>query len=133
VVCQPCVATDSDLLASAEARIARLEAGTPTEADVLGLLDWAEEYGWHEWSADLADSAQLAEIATDIAHSYWDSCGEWNTEEENAELEAQHDRWAEIAGFFYEGDMRRLTEDEWARLDEEAEDYEEYEEYEDEE
>lgn len=48
VACQPAVYTQPALLASAEARIARMEAGTYLPADVEGLLDWAEEYGWAE-------------------------------------------------------------------------------------
>lgn len=66
----------------------------------------------------------FAEVATDIAHSYWDSCGQADTDEERAELEANHDRWADIAGDFYEGRMPTLTEEEQAQLDEWAEEAE---------
>ena len=46
VACQPCVYTEPALLASAEARIARLEAGQVLATDVQGLVDWATELGW---------------------------------------------------------------------------------------
>lgn len=46
VATHPQVYTDEVALASAEARIARLEAGMLLATDVQGLLDWAEAMGW---------------------------------------------------------------------------------------
>ena len=44
----PSVYTDPEALAGAEARIARMEAGTYLPTAVAGLLDWATELGWAE-------------------------------------------------------------------------------------
>lgn len=46
VATHPSVYTDPALLACAEGRIARFEAGTYLQADVQGLLDWADAEGW---------------------------------------------------------------------------------------
>lgn len=42
----PAVCTDPELLACAEGRIALFKAGIYLQADVEGLLDWADEEGW---------------------------------------------------------------------------------------
>ena len=46
VACHPTVCTDPELLACAEGRIALFKAGIYLQADVEGLLDWADEEGW---------------------------------------------------------------------------------------
>lgn len=98
------------LQADAEARLARIEAGTASDIDIDGALDWL----------DMAD-----EVAIDMMMTAWDGAiadGSWDEEEMAESLQDQLDGYADMAGEEMTDEMaglmgydldEGLTEDQW--------------------